>query len=48
MYDGLWATGTTGTSEFKVLLAAIEVSDGCEVEICSLDVVGGRIMLGFF
>lgn len=44
MCEGLWATGTTGTSEFKVLLAAIEASDGGEVKICSLDVVRGSLI----
>jgi len=41
---GLWATGTTGTSEFEVLIAAVEVSDGSEVEICSLDIIRGSLI----
>ena len=38
------ATGTTGTSESEVLIAAIKVSDGGKVEICSLDVIRGSLM----
>ena len=34
----------TGASEFEVLTAAIEVSDGGEVEICSLDIVRGSLI----